>query len=78
MRLVETILGHSSPSLKFLIADISRHVDDDTRVMFGTIWDTHTQIQLARRLASRAGIVKITYEAMIEISNHIFQVRGTK
>ena len=74
LRLVETILGHSSPSLKFLIADISRHVDDDTRVMFGTIWDTHTQIQLARRLASRVGIVKITYEAMIEISNHIFSV----
>ena len=74
LQLARGIREDVSPSLKLLHFTISKYVDRDDRLMFGSIWDRDIQFQLARRLASRAGIVKITNEAMIEISNHIFSV----
>ena len=73
LQLVDNIRGDVSPSLNILLGQIDEH-DEDTRAMFSSIWDRAIQFQLARRLASRAGIVIITNEAMMEISNHIFSV----
>ena len=73
LRLVDDICKDVSPSLGILLDSIAS-LHADTRLMFSSIWDRDTQFQLARRLASRAGVVKITKEAMIEISNHTFSV----
>lgn len=74
LQVVDMIFKHANPALKILLGDISRYVDEDTCAMFGSIWDRDAQFQLARRIATRAGVVRITNEAMLEISNHIFSV----
>lgn len=74
LQVVDMIFKHANPALKILLGDISRYVNEDTLAMFSSIWDRDAQFQLARRIATRAGVVRITNEAMIEISNHIFSV----